>query len=140
MKMNKSFFTILSAIKQWRTALIVLFVSIIVIPHQVNCAPTLATDIINPEESYPLAGTPHESNLRVKRSGISDQRLAELETLLALKRMRDEHLKNRMVAFGLFDPEQIGRRRRRSSNEEYEPSFYEKLRKLDDHYNQLGEK
>lgn len=43
----------------------------------------------------------------MKRSGISDQRLAELETLLALKRMRDEHLKNRMVAFGLFDPEQM---------------------------------
>ena len=42
---------------------------------------------------------------RRKRSGISDQRLMELETLLALERLR-EQLKD-PVAFGLIDPDRM---------------------------------
>jgi hypothetical protein len=54
---------------------------------------------------------------RSKRSGISDQRLAELETLLALKRLRDQQMRSRgPVAYGAFDPDKIGKRRRRSVN------------------------
>jgi hypothetical protein len=51
----------------------------------------------------------------VKRSGISDQRLAELETLLELQRLR-EKLRTRPppIAYGLVDPAKIGRRKKRN--------------------------
>ncbi|XP_042903879.1 uncharacterized protein [Parasteatoda tepidariorum] len=44
---------------------------------------------------------------REKRSGISDQRLAEIETLLALARQG-----NRDVAYGVIDPLSLGKRKR----------------------------
>ena len=43
---------------------------------------------------------------RSKRSGISDQRLMELETLLALERLREQQFKD-PVAFGLIDPDRM---------------------------------
>ncbi|GAB6023681.1 hypothetical protein CHUAL_008443 [Chamberlinius hualienensis] len=49
--------------------------------------------------------------LRSKRSGISDQRVAELETIIALTNMRNR-LRNSQVAYGLIDPEKIGKRKR----------------------------
>ncbi|XP_050040855.1 uncharacterized protein [Dermacentor andersoni] len=50
---------------------------------------------------------------RDRRSGISDQRLAELETLAGLKSLR-HRLKGIKfpVAYGLVDPNQIGKRKR----------------------------
>ncbi|XP_064482648.1 uncharacterized protein LOC135395341 [Ornithodoros turicata] len=50
---------------------------------------------------------------RSRRSGISDQRLAELETLAGLKSLR-HRLKGITfpVAFGLIDPNKIGKRKR----------------------------
>ncbi|KAI1297184.1 hypothetical protein HDE_04779 [Halotydeus destructor] len=65
---------------------------------------------------YPLLPLEYDyAAKRTKRSGISDQRLAELETLLALKRLRDQQMKSQSpVAYGVFDPDRIGRRRRRS--------------------------
>ncbi|CAG2113827.1 unnamed protein product [Medioppia subpectinata] len=49
----------------------------------------------------------------IYRSGISDQRLAELETLLELKRLRENLRTRTPVAYGLIDPTKIGRRRKR---------------------------
>lgn len=47
-------------------------------------------------------------NYRGKRSGISDQRLAELETLLALQKFRDQQMRTRVpVAYGVFDPDRM---------------------------------
>ena len=43
---------------------------------------------------------------RGKRSGISDQRLIELETLLALKKLQEQRSAHN-VAFGLFDPDRM---------------------------------
>jgi len=54
-----------------------------------------------------------EEQKREKRSGISDQRLAELETLLELKRLRETLRTRTPVAYGLFDPAKIGKRRKR---------------------------
>ncbi|XP_054164753.1 uncharacterized protein LOC128962406 [Oppia nitens] len=54
-----------------------------------------------------------DENKREKRSGISDQRLAELETLLELKRLRENLRTRTPVAYGLIDPAKIGRRRKR---------------------------
>uniref|UniRef100_T1IUA0 Uncharacterized protein n=1 Tax=Strigamia maritima TaxID=126957 RepID=T1IUA0_STRMM len=54
------------------------------------------------------------STEREKRSGISDQRLAELETLLALSKMKGK-LVTVPVAFGVIDPDKIGKR-----NHQYE--------------------
>ncbi|XP_076314803.1 uncharacterized protein LOC143227195 [Tachypleus tridentatus] len=57
------------------------------------------------------AGRPYN---REKRSGVSDQRLAELETLIAMYK----HARNRAkeitspVAFGVFDPMNLGKRKR----------------------------
>lgn len=50
---------------------------------------------------------------RSRRSGISDQRLAELETLAGLKSLR-HRLKGITfpVAYGLVDPNKIGKRKR----------------------------
>ncbi|CAN8027444.1 unnamed protein product [Ixodes persulcatus] len=50
---------------------------------------------------------------RSRRSGISDQRLAELETLAGLKSLR-HRLKGISfpVAYGLVDPNKIGKRKR----------------------------
>ncbi|XP_037570048.1 uncharacterized protein LOC119450615 [Dermacentor silvarum] len=50
---------------------------------------------------------------RDRRSGISDQRLAELETLAGLKSLR-HRLKGITfpVAYGLVDPNKIGKRKR----------------------------
>ncbi|XP_053596984.1 uncharacterized protein LOC128668278 isoform X2 [Microplitis demolitor] len=48
-----------------------------------------------------------------RRKRVSDQRLAELETLLALARMRGK-LVTVPVGFGRVDPAKIGRRRRSS--------------------------
>ncbi|XP_077517566.1 uncharacterized protein LOC144128214 isoform X1 [Amblyomma americanum] len=52
-------------------------------------------------------------NSRDRRSGISDQRLAELETLAGLKSLR-HRLKGITfpVAYGLVDPNKIGKRKR----------------------------
>jgi len=49
--------------------------------------------------------------VRSKRSGISDQRLAELETLIALSNMRGR-IRNAQVAYGVIDPDKIGKRKR----------------------------
>ncbi|XP_012263770.1 uncharacterized protein LOC105690530 [Athalia rosae] len=48
-----------------------------------------------------------------RQKRVSDQRLAELETLLALERIRGQ-LVTVPVAFGRVDPAKIGRRRRSS--------------------------
>ncbi|KAH0550042.1 uncharacterized protein LOC123261600 [Cotesia glomerata] len=48
-----------------------------------------------------------------RRKRVSDQRLAELETLMALARMRGK-LVTVPVGFGRVDPAKIGRRRRSS--------------------------
>ncbi|GIX90136.1 uncharacterized protein CEXT_554931 [Caerostris extrusa] len=45
---------------------------------------------------------------RERRSGISDQRLAELETLLALAK----HGGSKDVAYGVIDPIMLGKRKR----------------------------
>ncbi|GAB6023595.1 hypothetical protein CHUAL_008365 [Chamberlinius hualienensis] len=45
----------------------------------------------------------------MKKSGISDQRLAELETLITLGSMRSRAGGSR-VAFGIIDPSRIGKR------------------------------
>ncbi|XP_071441331.1 uncharacterized protein [Hetaerina americana] len=46
-----------------------------------------------------------------RRKRVSDQRLAELETLLALSKMRGK-LVTVPVGFGRIDPQKLGRRRR----------------------------
>ncbi|CAL4067078.1 unnamed protein product, partial [Meganyctiphanes norvegica] len=53
------------------------------------------------------------SSLRRKR--VSDQRLAELETLLALAKINHRKYFSQPVGFGLIDVDQIGRRKRRTS-------------------------
>ncbi|XP_043280914.1 uncharacterized protein [Venturia canescens] len=63
-----------------------------------------------------------ETKRRQKR--VSDQRVAELETLLALARMRGK-LVTVPVGFGRVDPARIGRKRRSS-----EDSGLEKLQRL----------
>ncbi|XP_025017087.1 uncharacterized protein LOC112538496 [Tetranychus urticae] len=58
----------------------------------------------------------HSQSTRSKRSGISDQRLAELEALLALRR-RDHALRaQNSMAIGDFDFDRIGKRKRREEN------------------------
>ncbi|KAL1424305.1 hypothetical protein MTO96_003587 [Rhipicephalus appendiculatus] len=56
---------------------------------------------------------------RDRRSGISDQRLAELETLAGLKSLR-HRLKGITfpVAYGLVDPNKIGKRKRSFESQE----------------------
>ncbi|XP_069702757.1 uncharacterized protein [Periplaneta americana] len=49
-----------------------------------------------------------------RQKRVSDQRLAELETYMALRRMAGK-LVNVPVGFGQVDPAKIGRRRRRSA-------------------------
>lgn len=58
-------------------------------------------------------------NSRDRRSGISDQRLAELETLAGLKSLR-HRLKGITfpVAYGLVDPNKIGKRKRSFESQE----------------------
>ncbi|XP_059480110.1 uncharacterized protein LOC132199429 [Neocloeon triangulifer] len=51
----------------------------------------------------------HSMPRRIKR--VSDQRLAELETLIALSKMRGK-LVTVPIGFGRIDPAKIGRRRR----------------------------
>ncbi|XP_076235274.1 uncharacterized protein LOC143179790 [Calliopsis andreniformis] len=46
---------------------------------------------------------------------VSDQRLAEIETLLGLEKVRGK-LVTVPVAFGVLDPDKIGRRRRSATN------------------------
>ncbi|XP_023212603.1 uncharacterized protein LOC111615419 [Centruroides sculpturatus] len=60
---------------------------------------------------------------RERRSGISDQRLAELETLLALSKFKSFHTP---VAYGLLDLEKIGKRKRsiEDAKEEEKKRFY----------------
>ncbi|CAG2167045.1 unnamed protein product [Oppiella nova] len=62
---------------------------------------------------------------REKRSGISDQRLAELETLLELKRLRENLRTRTPVAYGLIDPAKIGRRRKRDHY--FKTNYFDKL-------------
>ncbi|XP_076372952.1 uncharacterized protein LOC143257808, partial [Tachypleus tridentatus] len=54
---------------------------------------------------------------RQRKSGISDIRLAELETQLSLNKMRSEP-----VAHGIFDPAKIGKRRFRQITSFPEPA------------------
>lgn len=58
-------------------------------------------------------------NSRDRRSGISDQRLAELEALAGLKSLR-HRLKGITfpVAYGLVDPNKIGKRKRSFESQE----------------------
>lgn len=72
---------------------------------------------------------PHYS-FRDKRSGISDQRLAELETLINIAKQ-----KNRVrppIAFGVVDPMKVGKRKRSNNNnldlEEYTELFNDPLK------------
>ncbi|XP_022245504.1 uncharacterized protein LOC111086554 [Limulus polyphemus] len=56
------------------------------------------------------AGRPY---LRERRSGISDQRLAELETLVNISKLRSSvYGLVPAVAFGAFDPARLGKKRR----------------------------
>ncbi|XP_031773363.1 uncharacterized protein LOC105735930 isoform X2 [Apis florea] len=57
------------------------------------------------------------SLLRQRR--VSDQRLAEIETLLGLKNVRGKVM-TVPVAFGVLDPDKIGRRRRSAINNRLE--------------------
>lgn len=50
---------------------------------------------------------------------VSDQRLAEIETLLGLENVRGKLVKV-PVAFGVLDPDKIGRRRRSATNNRLE--------------------
>ncbi|XP_023229377.1 uncharacterized protein [Centruroides vittatus] len=52
---------------------------------------------------------PHYS-FRDKRSGISDQRLAELETLINLAKQKNRG--RPPIAFGVIDPLKVGKRKR----------------------------
>ncbi|KAK8733673.1 hypothetical protein OTU49_006419 [Cherax quadricarinatus] len=60
--------------------------------------------------SPPAAARPPQRQKRV-----SDQRLAELETLLALAKMKNRKYVTLPVGFGLIDVKQIGRRKRSAS-------------------------
>lgn len=51
-----------------------------------------------------------------RQKRVSDQRLAELETLLALAKMRGK-LVTVPIGFGKIDPVKIGKRKRRSQND-----------------------
>ncbi|XP_076308694.1 uncharacterized protein LOC143224125 [Tachypleus tridentatus] len=56
------------------------------------------------------AGKPH---LRKRRSGIADQRLAELETLVNILKLRSrDYGLVPPVAFGTFDPARLGKKRK----------------------------
>ncbi|XP_022253748.1 uncharacterized protein LOC111088310 [Limulus polyphemus] len=57
------------------------------------------------------AGRPYH---REKRSGISDQRLAEIETLIAMSKYARNRAKEvtSPIAFGVFDPTNLGKRKR----------------------------
>ena len=67
-----------------------------------------------PEEEATVPEAEESQNQRSKRSGISDQRLAELEEMLRVEMIRAAMQPQPQVAYGLFDPAKIGRRRRRS--------------------------
>ncbi|XP_076362170.1 uncharacterized protein LOC143253016 [Tachypleus tridentatus] len=54
-------------------------------------------------------GRPHD---REKRSGISDQRLAEIETLIAMYKLNKNKEVTGPVAFGAFDPTILGKKKR----------------------------
>ncbi|KAL2716568.1 uncharacterized protein V1478_014244 [Vespula squamosa] len=51
------------------------------------------------------------SNIISRRKRVSDQRLAELETLLGLSKMKGKII-TIPIAFGVVDPAKIGRKRR----------------------------
>lgn len=56
---------------------------------------------------------PSSSSVRHRRSGYSDQRLAELETIFALSEMNQRHrVSVPQVGFGVVDVRRIGKRKR----------------------------
>ncbi|XP_076618140.1 uncharacterized protein LOC143340273 [Colletes latitarsis] len=54
-----------------------------------------------------------------RRRRVSDQRLAEIETLMGLENVRGKVV-TVPVAFGVLDPDKIGRRRRSATNNRLE--------------------
>ena len=64
-----------------------------------------------------MPGTTHArpSPLLSRQRRVSDQRLAEIETLMGLENVRGKVVKV-PVAFGVLDPDKIGRRRRSATN------------------------
>ncbi|KAG7214091.1 hypothetical protein KM043_001450 [Ampulex compressa] len=67
--------------------------------------------VLGPRSTF---ARPSPSLSRQKR--VSDQRLAELETLLALQKLKGR-LVTVPIAFGVLNPDKIGRRRRSSTDE-----------------------
>ncbi|XP_043280907.1 uncharacterized protein [Venturia canescens] len=93
--------------------------------------PTTAMDLLSIITVIVLVAAvmPHSTHARPsglvsRQKRVSDQRVAELETLLALARMRGK-LVTVPVGFGRVDPARIGRKRRSS-----EDSGLEKLQRL----------
>ncbi|XP_064088129.1 uncharacterized protein LOC135202566 [Macrobrachium nipponense] len=62
--------------------------------------------------SCALLTTPVTARPSHRQKRVSDQRLAELETLLALARMKNRKFVTVPVGYGLIDVHQIGRRKR----------------------------
>ncbi|XP_068218118.1 uncharacterized protein [Palaemon carinicauda] len=62
--------------------------------------------------SCALLTTPVAARPSHRQKRVSDQRLAELETLLALARMKNRKFVTVPVGYGLIDVHQIGRRKR----------------------------
>ncbi|KAH8025073.1 hypothetical protein HPB51_002969 [Rhipicephalus microplus] len=81
-----------------KLTLLVFLFAVVILPAVVNCRSLFHRD---------------------RRSGISDQRLAELETLAGLKSLR-HRLKGITfpVAYGLVDPNKIGKRKRSFESQE----------------------
>ncbi|XP_037794582.1 uncharacterized protein LOC119589965 [Penaeus monodon] len=65
--------------------------------------------------SCALLGPPAAARPPHRQKRVSDQRLAELETLLALAKMKNRKYVTLPVGFGLIDVQQIGRRKRAAS-------------------------
>ncbi|XP_071875396.1 uncharacterized protein [Bombus fervidus] len=68
-----------------------------------------------------MPGTTHARppSLLNRQRRISDQRLAEIETLLGLEKVKGKVV-TVPIAFGLVDPAKIGRRRRSATNNRFE--------------------
>ncbi|XP_045584191.2 uncharacterized protein [Procambarus clarkii] len=62
-----------------------------------------------------LLAPPAAARPPYRQKRVSDQRLAELETLLALAKMKNRKYVTLPVGFGLIDVKQIGRRKRATS-------------------------
>lgn len=88
--------------------------------------------ILMPKTTY--SAPPH---LLSRQRRVSDQRLAEIETLLGLLKMKGKLVKV-PIAFGLLDPKKIGRRRRFATDDKFE-SLERKIRMIADYSDTFDE-